>query len=107
MIYLACPYNHPDPDVRRARFDAVTRVAADFMSRGIAVFSPITHSHPIAEVGDLPRGWDFWADYDRRMIEICDRLVVLKLDGWRHSAGVAAECEIADRLAIPVEYLEA
>lgn len=36
-IYLAVPYTHPDPKVRRARFEAVTRAAGELMKRGHVV----------------------------------------------------------------------
>jgi hypothetical protein len=31
MIYLASPYSHPDPLVRKARFDAACRATADLI----------------------------------------------------------------------------
>lgn len=98
MIYLACPYSHKDPKVREARFEAVTEAAGQFMSAGIHVFSHITHCHPIAKKASLPMGWEFWADYARRMIEACGTLAILHLDGWMESAGVAADLKIAREL---------
>jgi len=47
------------------------------MSRGQHVFSPITHSHPIAQVGHLPVEWDYWEAYDKRLLAICDQLYVV------------------------------
>ncbi len=74
------------------------------MAGGFLVFSPISHTHPIAEAGDLPKGWEFWESYDRTFLEWCDRLHVLKLPGWRESIGVAAEIQIAGQLGKPVFY---
>lgn len=106
LIYLACPYSHPDPAVRRARFDAANLCAATLMRAGVFVFSPISHTHPIAEVGDLPLSWDFWEPYDRLMIAACGALYVLTLDGWRESRGVSAEIAIARELGLSISYLE-
>lgn len=39
-IYLAVPYTHPAPEVRQARFEAVTRGAVALMRRGYMVFCP-------------------------------------------------------------------
>ncbi len=106
LIYLACPYSHDDPGVRLARFDAVNKAAAKLMSKGEFVYSPISHTHPIALVGDLPLDWQYWQNFDRVFLEHCIKVVVLKLDGWELSAGVKGEIAIAEELGIPVEYLE-
>jgi len=110
MIYLASPYSHPDPQVKRDRFEAACRIAADLMNAGEIVFSPIAHTHPIAIAGELPGDWQYWERYDREILEMIaaagGRLVVAMLDGWETSKGIAAECEIARGLGMGVEYLE-
>ena len=106
LTYLAAPYSHESLAVRYQRFAKINEAAAKLMRDGVMVFSPISHTHPIAIAGDLPTDFDYWAIYDRAMIERCQKLIVLKLDGWQHSRGVAAEIEIARELGIPVEYLE-
>lgn len=104
MIYLASPYSDPDPAVREQRFRAVCRVAANMMQDGQQVFSPIAHTHPIAEFG-LPKGWEYWEKFDRWFIERCTKLVVLVLPGWEDSKGVRAEMGIAIECGIPVAYI--
>lgn len=106
LVYLACPYSHPDVDVRELRFFKANHYAAKLMEAGILVFSPISHTHPIAEAGDLPKGWDFWERYDRAYLSICRALVVLTLDGWNESKGVQAEIKIMDELRRPVWCLQ-
>lgn len=105
LAYLACPYFHQDRAIRVARFEAANRVAARLMSQGEHIFSPISHTHPIAEAGDLPLGWDFWADYDEAIISCCYRIYVLMLDGWKESRGVGAELDLANEYDIEVVYL--
>lgn len=105
LTYLACPYSHPDPDVRQRRHEAVNRVAGMLMKKGMLVFSPISHTHPIAVECDMPKGWDFWHAYDRAFIEASERIIVLMLEGWQDSVGVKAEIAIAAELGIPVEYI--
>lgn len=107
LIYLACPYSHDDRAVRLARFEAVNRVASALMREGLHIFSPISHTHPIAESGGLPCGWDYWAAYDRAVLSVSNKLIVLKLDGWQQSIGVNAEMQIANEMNIPIEYMEA
>ena len=104
MIYLASPYSHDDPAIREQHFQAVCRETAELMRRGNVVFSPIVHGHPLVGHG-LPTDWPFWERFDREHLRRCDELVVLTLDGWRESVGVAAEIRIADELGTPIRYL--
>lgn len=106
LIYLACPYQHPDHAVMVDRFNAVNRAAAKLMGEGKYVISPISACHPIAEVGDLPRGWEYWEGYDRALLQCCGKLIVLKLRGWDRSVGVAAEIGIAKEFGLEIEYME-
>lgn len=106
LTYLAVPYSHPNPAIREARFRSVNRVAAALMAQGMHIFSPISHTHPIAIEGDLPGHWAYWQAYDRAMLTACKKLIVLKLDGWEQSAGIAGEISIAQELGIEIEYLD-
>lgn len=106
IVYLACPYSHPDPVIREWRFIQANKYAAKLMQAGIMVFSPISHTHPIAVAGDLPKGWDFWERYDRLYLEASRALVGLCLPGWEESKGFMAEVRIMDELRKPVWYLQ-
>ena len=103
MIYVASPYSHPDAAVRTARYDAARRHAARLVREGRLAYSPIVHSHPLAELG-LPGDWSFWAEHNRRMLSACREVVVLALPGWQESRGVAAEVAIASELGLPVRF---
>ena len=103
IIYLASPYSDPDPAVREARFHAVCREAALMTHNGLAVFSPIAHSHNIALHG-LPLDWEYWKRVDHSFLALSASVVVLMLDGWRESTGVIAEIKWADELRKPVTY---
>lgn len=107
LVYLACPYSDKSSYVREDRFRAVNKFAAKLMGQGIHVFSSISHSHPIAEAGDLPLGWEFWKDYDTAILSACSKMIVLMLDGWTESKGVSAEIVLAKEMGIPVEFMEA
>lgn len=104
-IYLATPYSHPDKSIRESRFHAVNAVAAQLMRAGHHVYSPISHSHPIAEAGELPKDWKFWEEYDRTFIEWCDELHVYRADGLEESVGVQAEIKIATELGKAVVFI--
>jgi nucleoside 2-deoxyribosyltransferase len=104
MIYLASPYSHSEAVVREQRFRAACQATAWLIAAGHVVFSPIVHGHPLVHHG-LPTDWSFWERFDRDHLVRCDEVVVLMLDGWRDSVGVAAEIRIAAELGKQVRYL--
>jgi len=106
LYYLATPYTHPEHYMMVARHFMVNKVGAKLIQEGKYIYSPISHTHPIAEVGELPRGWDFWEGYDRVMLQACTNLIVLRLPGWEESTGVRAEIKIAKELGLPTEYID-
>ena len=107
MIYLASPYMHADPEVKRARHDAAVRAAIRIMAEtGEAVFSPIAHSHlmHVWSDGKIGGDWRQWAEFDRAVIAACSTFYVLMLDGWEQSVGIKAELEIARGLGLRVVF---
>lgn len=106
--YLASPYTHADPEVRRERYVAVCRKAAELMLAGKVIFSPVAHSHPIAE--QMPEGCavdaKLWEIQDAPYVALCSELIVLMLPGWAQSRGVAHEVAVAQSRRIPVLYIE-
>ena len=106
LIYLASPYSHKGDAIRRLRYELVCEAAAKIMAAGIMVYSPIAHTHSIAESGELPQGYDFWKELDERLIKACDELWVLMLVGWDKSVGTAQEIDFAWRRGMPVAAVE-
>jgi len=106
MIYLACPYSNKNPEVAKARYEFVTIVAGVLMRRGMTVFSPVTHSRPIDMTFEEPEDWEFWKQQDFDILENCDALCVLMIDGWKESKGVTEEIQFAKEKRIDVCYLE-
>ena len=106
MLYLASPYSAPIPAMSRRRFEIVCECAGFLMAGGLHVFSPIAHSHPIAISCNLGLGWDYWAEFDRKMIEMCDQFAVLMLPAWEDSVGVRAEIQIARELGRVINGIE-
>ena len=104
MIYLACPFSHPDPAVREARFQAACRAAADLLLAGEVAFAPVVYGHPLVALG-VPGDWPFWSRLDRAMIERCDEVHVLALPGWDTSVGVRQEVLFARSFGKPVKFV--
>jgi nucleoside 2-deoxyribosyltransferase len=105
-LYLASPYTHKDRAVRLLRHRQAVKKAAQLMLGGAAVFSPIAHSHDIGLFLDRPVDHDFWMMQDLPLLKHADRLMVLRLDGWMESRGMAAEIEYAEANGIPIEYID-
>ena len=109
MIYLSIPYTHPDPDVRRKRFEIANEVAAYLISYcGEHVYSPISHGHAIFDgrcTASCP-GEKYWPEFEAKIMPICTEMYVICVSGWKTSAGVKREIELAKALGIPVRYWE-
>lgn len=109
LIYLACPYSTTDDIEMRVRTLKATKKTAELMEDGYNVFSPLTHSDPVADYLDPDLRWnhDFWLSRDFQIIRKCDELHVLCLPGWDTSYGVGEEIKLAKKLEIPIIYHEA
>lgn len=105
LIYLAAPYSHLDPYIEQRRFLEINRVAGYLFGRNYHIFSPISHCHPIRQVTSLLGSFAQWESYNRRMIELCDQLLIITLDGWENSVGVRTEILLARSLDKPVKYI--
>lgn len=105
MKYLAVPYTDPDPEVMRSRFEMANRMAAEFMKRGLLIYSPISHSHPIAQYG-LPLDWEYWQHYDKEILSICDEIMIIMADGWEESKGIKSEMDVAFQQGMVISYVK-
>ena len=105
-LYLASPYSHPDLMVRQERYTEACRAAARLMLAGRIIFSPIAHSHPIERYMPAVQDGEFWQAQDIPLLRHAEGLIVLMLDGWLQSSGIRWEIAEAERLGMPVEYLD-
>ena len=105
LIYLATPYSNFPAGLDEA-YEQASAVLYTLLSKGAVVFCPIVHCHNIAKKYDLPKDWSFWKNIDFTFISKCDKMCVVKMDGWDISTGVNAEIKEAERLNIPVEYIK-
>jgi len=107
FIYLACPYTSLDRETRQTRVEVASVVAAQLALAGKAVYSPITHGHPMAQ--HLPPSrladHDFWMSQCLPILAAADELWILPLHGWDTSRGVAEEWAFAQDHGIPVKII--
>ena len=99
--YLSAPYNHPDPEIRKQRYQLITAFAGKLIKEGTYVFSPITHNVPIKEM-EILTSWEEWKPYDLTMLSLCNQMIVYQLPGWETSRGVQEEIAFAKEKNIPI-----
>ncbi|MDQ7835494.1 MAG: DUF1937 family protein [Humidesulfovibrio sp.] len=107
IVYLATHYTHPDAHIRAMRYTLANAVAAWIMRQGHSVFSPISHSHHIAEhlPDELLLDHEFWMGQDLPLLRLCDAVWVYPADAAARSKGVAREVAEAQALGLPVRFL--
>ena len=107
LIYIASPYTHEDRRVRRKRAKEVIALTVQLIHQfpQHQFFSPIAHSHALAEVGDLPCHFDYWEAFDRKMLGACDELWVAMIEGWKESSGIKSEVKIMTELLRRIYYV--
>lgn len=103
MIYLAAPYTSKDSNIVEARVKEINRHVAALIRNGEFVFSPITHCHPLVDYG-LPGDFDYWQRYNYHMLTRSYYMLVLQLEGWDISAGIAGEIDFCNRRGIAIRY---
>lgn len=105
LTYLASPYSHASVTKRRDRFEVACLATTWLLSEGELAYSPIAQCHPLTLHGDIPTNWEFWEAYDTAILSVCNKVVILGIDGWDTSKGVAAEIALAHKTNIPIFML--
>jgi hypothetical protein len=90
--YVMTPYSKYPRGMPAAYNDAV-RVAASFTVTGLRAFSTIVHSHPQALVARLPGDARFWWDHNLVFMKASCGAVVVEMEGWKESEGIALEID--------------
>lgn len=110
--YLASPYSKyqakgaETADESRARLARAAweaaRAAAWLASKGVFVFAPIPHSHPIAETGLVSHSdHGLWLSWDKRIYSNAVGVIVLQMAGYEESLGVTREREDFAQMSRP------
>lgn len=111
-IYLSIPYSFNTT----LSFEIANRLTADLMLKGFAVFSPISHSHPVCRHmnHDLKLDHEFWMNQDLPWIDCVDTVLVVEIQGLNKSGrqlveesrGVQAEIKRAIEKGKFIEYVQ-
>lgn len=106
FAYLATPYSNYAAG-HEAAFKEAARIAAWLATKGVIVYCPIAHSHPMAESGLLPKtDHDLWMKLDAPFVAGATHCIVAKMDGWDKSRGVAFEIEAFQKAGKPILYMD-
>lgn len=108
-IYLAIPYTwNPEKS-----FQIANKVAANLMNQGHTVFSPISHSHPIADFlrPDLKTDSNWWMNQDIPLVDWADEVHAVCIGEYGHeliakSKGVTMELAYAVATNKPIKIIE-
>jgi len=115
LIYLASIYSvedkygcKPTIHLMKHRTELATKKTAELMQLGYNVFSPLTHSDPVADfISEENRtSHEFWLERDFDIIKRCDELWVYCLPQWDKSYGISKEIEFAKENNIPIKYIK-
>ena len=108
-IYLAIPYSF-NPELS---FKIANKVCADLMSKGHVVFSPISHSHPVADhlPKELRTDSNWWMEQDLPFVEWADEVHVVCIGEYgcnliEDSAGVQLEISHAKQYRKPIKIID-
>ena len=102
--YIASPFSHEDPEIKIQR-EADAKRAESFINenyRGVRAYSPIAETAEKERRDVVPQ--EGWYLYDFSELDKSDGLIVLMLEGWQNSIGIALEIAFALGKGIPIHY---
>lgn len=112
MIYLATPYtagtSHMSKEGKIETINERYQQTKEYLVKHMdeCIFSPIVHSHEIANEFDLPLTFEYWSEVNHKFLDACSELWVLQLDGWSVSEGIADEIKYAIENDMIIKYKE-
>lgn len=103
--YLAAPYSHVDYEIRNLRYKETMKCAIWLFKQRIWAYAPVLHWHEASLTHNLPSTFDFWWPHNQVMLFQSSRLLILALDGWQDSRGIAEETTYAHTLCKPINFI--
>ena len=104
--YLGSPYSKYPAGVAAA-FKAVCIEAGRLIRVGVPVYSPITHTHPIATYSEMDvYDHSIWLPADRPMMEAAHGLIILRMVSWEVSIGLQHEIDFFEQAGKPVVFMD-
>lgn len=105
LIYVGTPYSKYVDGIDAAFVEAA-KLTARLMRKGLKVYSPIAHTHPLAMYGKIdPMDHSIWLPFDGAMMDKADAMIVAMMFGWEDSKGVRHEIDVFTAAGKPVFFL--
>lgn len=105
LVYLGTPYSKHPAGLDCAH-KQTCKAAARLMRNGARVYSPIAHSHPIADLGGLnPLDHSLWLPQEEAMMDASDELWIVQMPGWDDSYRIEQERKAFHAAGKPIKYL--
>lgn len=103
--YIATVYSKHEDGLDAAHKMACEQ-AALLLRKGVPVFSPIAHGHPIAQYGNIPPTLhELWVAIDKPMIEAACGVIMVASKGWMQSRGMMHELQYFTDAGKPVVWM--
>ena len=96
IIYLATKYTGEEEEA----FIRANKTMANLIQWGHAVISPISMYHTMAVVHNVPGDYPYWEKVNKKLMTMCNELMVITSPGWETSQGIQDEIEFAKSLGI-------
>jgi len=106
LYYLAGPYTHESKAIMNEREIQHSKCAVALKNQGMAVYAPIPETTSLAKLGGMQEtNWESWRDHDLNMLDRCDELLIMNINGWIQSKGVRGEVKFALQKGLPVHII--
>jgi hypothetical protein len=104
--YLGTPYTKY-PGGIEAAFILAAKQAALLLQAGVKVFSPITHTHPIAIHGNIdPLDLNIWLPADAKFMDLAQGIILLRAETWEKSYGMKHEFNVFKAVNKPIVWMD-
>lgn len=110
LIYISGPYEEQDLKdptrvvVSPTRIELAITCMQAMMLADLKPISTLLMTMSSDEFGFIPSSWDYWRSYSKLMLSKCDYVVILAIDGWKHSSSVAEDVAFAQERGIEILY---
>ena len=102
MVYVAVPFWHENQEVRNYRRQKAIEYSEKLFNKNIPFYSPLLYSERFKE---KKASEGYWVKHGLRMVDVCDEMHVLCLDGWEESSGISGEVARAQLKGAEVKYI--
>lgn len=101
-LYMGSPYSLYSLGIHQAWL-AACETAGALILKGIPVYSPIAHMHPVAMHGNInPLDHAIWLPINEAMMEGAVGMIALCIANWKESRGLAEELKYFRAAKLPI-----